>query len=356
MLDITDPKSDDIIRAALSSAPTLSDEENAKRYWLIERDAACGCEWWVKGSVEHQEWTTDASRAQHFTEWGANHHAKELMDWGIKGNLRATEHINCNGPERSDDPKLPCMLIVGASHFHAGASVSTAQSCIDRLYARMRELEPPLTAEQRAQWKDLTGIEPIAQGEAVQPEQAELTDEQIAEIYVQGGKTAPRPHTLHSHLNGLRAVIEAALTLQGATVQPSDGAGKVIASAVDAMKRAQGELKSISNELNGFYEAAVSIGMSRKLAADFGHRCGSHTGNLAGALGLAKTRLEKLLSPQQPSEDRDAVRELEVARELYDAVGRSSPVLTPGAISRAWKAYYEVKEALKSEAGKGAGA
>lgn len=77
-------------------------------YWLIERDGPYGthhgCEWWVSGegnghgTMLREEWTTDSAKAQHFNEWGAKHHAKELESWGVKGLLRATEHVDCAGP------------------------------------------------------------------------------------------------------------------------------------------------------------------------------------------------------------------------------------------------------------------
>jgi len=65
-------------------------------YWLIERGSPC--EWWVGNhhisNENGGEWTTDASKAQHFNEWGAKHHAKELEQWGIRGPLMATEHMD----------------------------------------------------------------------------------------------------------------------------------------------------------------------------------------------------------------------------------------------------------------------
>jgi len=71
-------------------------------YWLIERQIPYHTEWWVGNhrisNANGGEWTTDASKAQHLTEWGATHHAEELMRWGIAGQIYATEHIDCDGP------------------------------------------------------------------------------------------------------------------------------------------------------------------------------------------------------------------------------------------------------------------
>lgn len=68
----------------------------SKTYWLIERYSPC--EWWVGNhrisNENGGEWTADASKAQHFNEWGAKQHAKELEQWGIPGPLRATEHMD----------------------------------------------------------------------------------------------------------------------------------------------------------------------------------------------------------------------------------------------------------------------
>lgn len=72
----------------------------ADTYWMIERGSPC--EWWVGNhrirNEDGGEWTTDASKALHFSELGARNHAKELESWGIKGPLRATEHMDCYGP------------------------------------------------------------------------------------------------------------------------------------------------------------------------------------------------------------------------------------------------------------------
>ena len=69
-------------------------------YWLIERQIPYHCEWWVQGAgrgdgtMAFEEWTTDAFKAQRFNEWGATQHAKELMMWGVTGDLKATEHMD----------------------------------------------------------------------------------------------------------------------------------------------------------------------------------------------------------------------------------------------------------------------
>ena len=76
--------------------PASGDKLNP--YWMIERGSPA--EWWVRGSgrgdgtMLFEEWTRDASKAQHFNEWGARRHAQELESWGVKGPLRATEHLD----------------------------------------------------------------------------------------------------------------------------------------------------------------------------------------------------------------------------------------------------------------------
>ena len=76
--------------------PASADKLNP--YWMIERGSPA--EWWVRGSgrgdgtMLFEEWTRDASKAQHFNEWGARRHAQELESWGVKGPLRATEHLD----------------------------------------------------------------------------------------------------------------------------------------------------------------------------------------------------------------------------------------------------------------------
>ena len=88
-----------------SSASPASAPES---YWLVERGSPC--EWWVRGTgrgdgtMIHEEWTTDSSKAQRFSQWGAEHHAKELESWGVKGPLRATDHLDCNYPSTADEP------------------------------------------------------------------------------------------------------------------------------------------------------------------------------------------------------------------------------------------------------------
>ncbi len=83
--------------ALASTAPA----DTAQTYWLIERGSPA--EWWVCGSgrgdgtMAHEEWTRDSAKAQRFNECGARKHAKELEQWGVKGPLRATEHIDCDG-------------------------------------------------------------------------------------------------------------------------------------------------------------------------------------------------------------------------------------------------------------------
>lgn len=88
-------------------------------YWLIERQVPYHCEWWVSGQgcpfgqgagggkKLIEEWTTDASKAQRFNEWGARQHAKELESWGVTGPLTATEHIDCEEPEPATEYKKP---------------------------------------------------------------------------------------------------------------------------------------------------------------------------------------------------------------------------------------------------------
>lgn len=84
---------------------SASSAVRGESYWLIERGSPC--EWWVcgtgkgDGTMIYEEWTRDASKALRFNEWGATHHAKELESWGVKGPLRATEHIDCAGPDLS---------------------------------------------------------------------------------------------------------------------------------------------------------------------------------------------------------------------------------------------------------------
>lgn len=84
----------------------MTADEAQATYWLIERDTPTNwkrVEWWVSGSWEkgrilHEEWTGDAFKAQHFNEWGAKQHAKELQQRGVLGPLRATEHLDHIGP------------------------------------------------------------------------------------------------------------------------------------------------------------------------------------------------------------------------------------------------------------------
>ena len=69
----------------------------APAYWLIERGSPA--EWWVSGLPE--VWTNESAMAQQFTEWGAKRYAEELQHppFNVVGPLRATEHINCIGPD-----------------------------------------------------------------------------------------------------------------------------------------------------------------------------------------------------------------------------------------------------------------
>lgn len=82
---------------------TGEDKGSESTYWLIERGSPA--EWWVCGSGKgdgtmlHEEWTRDASRALRFNEVGATRHAAELESWGVRGPLRATEHMDCAGPD-----------------------------------------------------------------------------------------------------------------------------------------------------------------------------------------------------------------------------------------------------------------
>lgn len=66
-------------------------------YWLIERGSPC--EWFISKCGPHDEWTTDVAKAARFTEWGAKKHAPELEQMGVRGPLRATEHVDCDGPD-----------------------------------------------------------------------------------------------------------------------------------------------------------------------------------------------------------------------------------------------------------------
>ncbi len=90
-----------VCTAEHSSEPESASPEERENsvYWMIERGSPA--EWWVGNhripNEKGGEWTTDSSKAQHFNEWGAKHHAKELEQWGIPGPLRATEHLDCNG-------------------------------------------------------------------------------------------------------------------------------------------------------------------------------------------------------------------------------------------------------------------
>ena len=83
-------------------APAVAQE--AATYWLIERDSPVStfCEWWVRGMGE--EWTTDSFKAQRFNEDGARMHILDLKRWGVEGELRATEHIDCDGPDLTETP------------------------------------------------------------------------------------------------------------------------------------------------------------------------------------------------------------------------------------------------------------
>ena len=82
-------------------------------YWMIERQVPYHYEWWVRGmgrddgTMAFEEWTTDASKAQHFNKWGAEHHAQELSAWGVVGTLIATEHIDCTEPETHPQAATP---------------------------------------------------------------------------------------------------------------------------------------------------------------------------------------------------------------------------------------------------------
>ena len=73
-------------------------QTKAAPYWLIERGSPA--EWFVgMAGICTDHWTRDASRAQRFSKWGAMTHAKDLAAWGVIGDLHATEHIDCDGPD-----------------------------------------------------------------------------------------------------------------------------------------------------------------------------------------------------------------------------------------------------------------
>ncbi len=64
-------------------------------YWLIERQIPYHCEWYVGDSGrETRNWTTDASKAMRFVEWGAKYHAEQLESWGAIGPFTVTEHVD----------------------------------------------------------------------------------------------------------------------------------------------------------------------------------------------------------------------------------------------------------------------
>ncbi len=76
----------------------------SESFWVIERGSPA--EYWVNGDGEVEGWTSNIFQAQHFNEWGAKTHMAELLGhrFGVKGPLRAREHI------RSDEPPAPLPL------------------------------------------------------------------------------------------------------------------------------------------------------------------------------------------------------------------------------------------------------
>ncbi len=79
-------------------------------YWMIERGSPC--EWWVgnhrRSNAFGGEWTTDSSKAMHFpSEEQAKRHIEDLVLWEIRGPLRATEHIDCIGPDHASAEGMP---------------------------------------------------------------------------------------------------------------------------------------------------------------------------------------------------------------------------------------------------------
>ncbi len=81
-------------------------------YWMIERGSPC--EWWVgnhrRSNAFGGEWTTDSSKAMHFpSEEQAKRHIEDLVLWEIRGPLRATEHIDCIGPDHASAEGMPAM-------------------------------------------------------------------------------------------------------------------------------------------------------------------------------------------------------------------------------------------------------
>ena len=170
--------------AALSQDAAIQQEPVAQEFsWLVELQDGRITRYWT-GEYHETSWTTEAHKSVRFPSQKAAQsaiNAAKLLDYETNGYRRPSQ---INAVEHGfvysdfDAQLLQCDLTVGGVHFHKGIAISTVQGCIDRLYARMRSLEPPPTEAQISAAEELrksTGWPPHPQP-AIQQEPVRMPD------------------------------------------------------------------------------------------------------------------------------------------------------------------------------------